>query len=98
MATYNVLRDADGGTRRILAVIELAADGETIRLASDGTLLVGRTAWVSLEGLDATGNADRQVVHLPKSQVLDHSGLLDMLNLYGVPATTTVPDLDSEWR
>lgn len=95
--TYNVLCDHDGGTRRILAVIELSADGETIRMASDGTLLVGRTTWVSLEGLDPTPNADKQVVHLPKENVLDHAGLLNMLNTYGVPATTPVPDLDSEW-
>lgn len=95
--TYEVLRDADGGTRRVLAVIEMSADGETIRIADDGTLLVGRTTWMSLEGLEPTTNADTQVVHLPKDNVLDHPGLLRMLNTFGVPTTTPVPTLDSEW-
>ena len=31
VATYDVLQDADGGVRRILAVIELSADGDTLR-------------------------------------------------------------------
>lgn len=95
--TFNVLQDHDGGTRRILAVIELSADGETIRMADDGTLLVGRTAWMSLEHLDETDNALTQVVRLPKRNVLDHPGLLRMLDTYGVPATTRVPTIDSEW-
>ena len=95
--TYEVLRDADGGVRRILAVLELSDDGETIRVGDDGTLLVGRTTWMSLEGLDPTLNADTQVVHLPKNNVLDHAGLLNMLNTYGIPATTPVPPIDSEW-
>ncbi|MGH6654275.1 MAG: DUF4365 domain-containing protein, partial [Actinocrinis sp.] len=42
--TYNVLRRNDHSTRRILAVIEVAPEGERVRLHDEGTLLVGRGA------------------------------------------------------
>lgn len=94
--TYRVLSRTDERTRRILAVIGLSDDGETIRRLPDGTLLVGQTTWVSLEGAPETGNTSSQVVMLPKSNVLDPDGLRAMLTTHGVPRSSEVPDVD-EW-
>ncbi|GAA4731156.1 hypothetical protein GCM10023350_13090 [Nocardioides endophyticus] len=95
-ATHEVLRQTDHQTRRILAVIGLSEDGETLRLEQDGTLLVGQTSWVSLEGLDATDSTSTQVVYLPKDQVLDPDGFQAMLSTYGVPRSSQVPEVN-EW-
>ena len=46
--TYDSLRRADHTVRRVLVVIGLLADGPRVRLHEDGTLLVGRGAWMSL--------------------------------------------------
>lgn len=96
VTTYDVLRHPRQRTRRILAVIGLSEDGETVRLVPDGTLLVGQTAWVSLEGLPASSNSLSQVVYLPKTNLLDEDGLQRMLTAYGVPQSSSVPDVD-EW-
>jgi hypothetical protein len=55
--TYNVLRRTNHATRRLLAVVGLSADGDRVRLHDDGTLLVGRASWISLEGLGPSDNA-----------------------------------------
>ncbi|MDZ5623336.1 DUF4365 domain-containing protein [Nocardioides sp. HM23] len=94
--TYQVLRRTNERTRRILAVIALSEDGETIRLMPDGTLLVGQTTWGSLEGAPESPNTSSQVVLLPKSNVLDPDGLRTMLTSFGVPRSSEVPDVD-EW-
>lgn len=96
LPTYDVLRHPRQRTRRILAVIGLSEDGETVRLVSDGTLLVGQTSWVSLEDLPASSNSSSQVVLLPKANLLDDDGLTRMLTTYGVPRSSFVPDVD-EW-
>ncbi|MDP9848695.1 DUF4365 domain-containing protein [Streptosporangium lutulentum] len=93
--TYDVLRRDDHSIRRILAVIGVSKDGENVRLHADGTLLVGRGAWVSLEGLPASGNAKTQVVRLPGANTLDSPGLRLMLRTYGVRRSTPVPDVDA---
>lgn len=92
--THDVLRRTNHQTRRILAVIELSADGETLRMEPDGTLLVGRTAWVSLENEVASSNDTQQVVYLPKDNLLDPEGLRVMLTNYGVPRSSQVPEID----
>ncbi|MFD8562048.1 DUF4365 domain-containing protein [Streptosporangium canum] len=93
--TYDVLRRDDHSVRRILAVIGVSKDGENVRLHADGTLLIGRGAWVSLEGLPTSDNAKTQVVRLPACNTLDHSGLRLMLRTYGVRRSTPVPDVDA---
>lgn len=96
LTTYDVLRHPKQATRRILAVVGVSEDGETVRLVSDGTLLVGQTSWVCLEDLPASSNTSSQVVMLPKANRLDEDGLLRMLSVYGIPRSSPVPDVD-EW-
>ncbi|WP_371782693.1 DUF4365 domain-containing protein [Streptosporangium subroseum] len=95
--TYDVLRRNDHAVRRILVVIGVSKDGENVRLHADGTLLVGRGAWVSLEGLPASDNAKTQVVRLPGANTLDPPGLRLMLSTYGVRRSTPVPGVDAWW-
>ena len=92
--TYDVLRREDHAVRRVLAVIGLSADGERVRLREDGTLLVGRGAWVSLEGAPSSTNTTTQVVRLPVTNTLDGPGLERMLSTYGVRRSTPVPEVD----
>jgi Domain of unknown function (DUF4365) len=92
--TYEVLRRQDHSIRRVLAVIGLSGDGENIRLHPDGTLLIGRGAWVSLEGLPASANTTSQVVPLPSANTLDRPGLERMLQAHGVRSSTPVPEGD----
>ncbi len=94
MATYNVLRRQDHSVRRILAVIGLSGDGSRVRLHPDGTLLVGSSGSVSLEGYPASSNVASQVVLLPASNTLDQPGLHRMLTTYGVSRSTPVPEVD----
>ncbi|MEV8630671.1 DUF4365 domain-containing protein [Streptosporangium sp. NPDC051023] len=93
--TYDVLRRADHSIRRVLAVIGLSKDGEHVRLHDDGTLLVGRGSWVSLEGSAASDNSKTQTVNLPAGNTLDGPGLLLMLRTYGIRRSTPVPDVDA---
>lgn len=95
LATYEVLRRNDHSIRRILAVIEVAPDGERVRLHDEGTLLVGRGAWTSLEGAPASTNSTSQVVTLPASNTLDASGLDQMLKTFGVRTSSIVPKFDA---
>jgi hypothetical protein len=92
--TYDALRMTNASTRRVLAVIGLKRDGERVLLRQEGTLLVGRGAWVSLEGLPASKNRISQVVKLPVTNTLDCRGLELMLTTYGVRSSTPVPEID----
>ena len=92
--TYDVLRQVDHSVRRILVVIGLERDGERVRLAPDGTLLLGRGGWVSLEGRPETVNRRTVSVRLPADNTVDPVGLRAMLAEYGVRRSTPVPDLD----
>lgn len=94
--TYEALRHTNYQTRRILAVIGLSEDGDTLDVRDDGTLLVGHSTWVSLEDLGPTTNATTQVVYLPRAHVLDLDGYRAMLTKYGVPRSSQVPEVD-EW-
>jgi hypothetical protein len=94
IATYEVLRREDHAVRRVLAVIGLPPDKERVRLLEDGTLLVGRGAWVSLEGERSSDNTTTQVVRLPVTNTLDGPGLERMLSTYGVRRSTPVPEVD----
>lgn len=75
-------------------VIRLPRVGDRVRLVESGTLLVGRGAWVSLEGLGASTNTTSQAVKLPMSNTLDRPGLERMLKAYGVRSSTPVPQVD----
>ncbi len=97
VATYNVLRREDHSTRLVLVVIEVSEPADRVRLEEAGTLLVGRGAWVSLEGHPATTNAETIRIHLPSSNTLDGPGLRHMLVTYGVRSTTSVPTIDP-WK
>lgn len=97
IATYDVLRREDQSVRRILAVIGLSEDGSRVRLHTDGTILVGHGAWLSLEGYPSSSNTTSQVIRLPASNTLDPSGLDQMLRTYGVRRSTPVPDVD-QWN
>ena len=92
--TYDVLRAMTRTVRRVLAVIWLERDGDRIQLQDDGTLLVGRSAWVSLEDKDATSNTSSVTIRVPLANTIDQPGLLRMLDLYGVPRSSQVPDVD----
>jgi hypothetical protein len=94
LPTYDVLRREDHAVRRILAVIGLLANGPRVRLGDDGTVLMGRGAWISLEGHLASGNSTSQVIRLPIANTLDEAGLQRMLTMYGVTRPTPVPDVD----
>jgi len=94
VATYEVLRRDNHSYRRILAVIKLSDDGEKIRLQEEGTLLVGRGAWVSLEGEPETNNTTTRVVHLPAANTLDQDGMRRMLSTFGVRRSSIVPEVD----
>lgn len=91
IVTYDVLRRQDHVVRRILAVIGLDTAGSRVRLHDDGTLLIGRGAWVSLEGLPQSSNRTKQVVKLPAVNTIDPLGLERMLTEYGVRSTDPVP-------
>jgi hypothetical protein len=67
--------------------------GEKVRLLKSGTLLAGRGAWISLEGLPPTTNSSSQVVRLPVANTIDRQGLERMLAIYGGRASTPVPQL-----
>jgi Domain of unknown function (DUF4365) len=92
--TYDSLRRDDHTVRRVLVVIGLLADGPRVRLHEDGTLLVGRGAWVSLEGYPPTTNTTTQVVRLPEANTLDGNGLYRMLSTYGIRRPLPVPNED----
>jgi hypothetical protein len=94
ISTYDVLRRQDHVVRRILVVIGLEPEEPRVRLVDEGTLLIGRGAWVSLEGLPASPNTTSQVVRLPVTNTIDAQGLTRMLTQYGVRSSTPVPDPD----
>lgn len=93
--TYNVLRRDNESVRRILVVFGLPKKGENVRLLKSGTLMVGRGAWVSLEGHPASTNTASQVVSLPIANTVDRHGLERMLATYGVRSSTPVPDVNA---
>lgn len=93
IATYDVLRTSK---RRILAVIGLSPNGDPIQVGQGGTTLLGHTTWASLEGMPASKNATKQVVHLPRSNRLDLDGYQRMLANYGVPRSSPVPEIN-QW-
>ncbi|MFF0306982.1 DUF4365 domain-containing protein [Streptosporangium sp. NPDC004379] len=93
--TYDVLRRNDHVIRRILAVIGVSKDGENVRLHTDGTLLLGHGAWISLEGFPPSENAKTQAIRLPAAHTLDRGGLRLMLSTYGVRRSTPVPSVDA---
>jgi hypothetical protein len=97
VGTYNVLRRTDHSVRRVLVVIGLSEQAARVRLTDEGILLVGRAAWVSLEGHPPTSNTGTVVVKLPKQNAVDPRGLQRLLELHGVRRSTPVPITDP-WR
>lgn len=93
IATYEVLRQTDHVLRRILVVIGLPPEGDSVRLLPEGTLLAGKGAWVSLEGRPPSPNQSTQTVRLPEANTLDYGGLERMLRTYGVRGSTPAPDV-----
>jgi hypothetical protein len=91
--TYEILRRTDHAVRRILVVFE-TADAELFRVTPDGTLLLGRGFWTSLEGRPSTTNTGTIAVILPSLNTLDGVGLQSMLATCGVRASTIVPEPD----
>ncbi|WP_084262909.1 DUF4365 domain-containing protein [Actinomadura formosensis] len=94
LETYDALRRTDHAVGRVLAVIGVPGEGENVRLQEEGTLLCGRGAWVSLEGMSPSSNRTSQVVHLPAVNTLDRSGLHRMLKTHGIRRSTPVPAID----
>ena len=97
IGTYEVLRQTDHAVRRILVVIGLQPDGDSIRLTPEGTLLAGRGAWVSLEGEPPSCNQATQTVRLPETNTLDQKGLERMLKTHGIRRSMPAPDV-SAWE
>ncbi|MFA1550988.1 DUF4365 domain-containing protein [Actinomadura chokoriensis] len=94
LETYDALRRADHAVGRVLAVIGVSGEGEMVRLHSEGTLLCGRGAWISLEGMDPSRNRTSQAIHLPAANTLDQSGLHRMLKTHGIRRSTPVPSIN----
>ncbi|MCO5968691.1 DUF4365 domain-containing protein [Actinoallomurus soli] len=92
--TYDVLRRRDHAVGRVLVVIGVPEEGEHVRLHSEGTLLCGRGAWVSLEGMEPSVNKTSQAIHLPVENTLDQAGLHRMLKTHGIRRSTPVPAID----
>jgi hypothetical protein len=95
--TYEVLSRTDHSVPRVLVVIGLSGQSAKVRLTDEGILLVGRAAWVSLEGHPPTSNRETVVVKLPKQNAVDPPGLQKLVELYGVRRSTPVPVIDP-WR
>lgn len=93
VATYEALRNPNRTVRRVLMVVGLERDGDRVRLTANGTLLVGRAAWVSLEGLPATGNVTTVRVSVPLANTVDCPGLMRLLELHGIPRSTRVAEV-----
>ncbi|GAA4223814.1 hypothetical protein GCM10022254_01860 [Actinomadura meridiana] len=94
LETYDALRRTDHAVGRVLAVIGVPEEGENVRLHSEGTLLCGRGAWVSLEGMKPSKNMTSQTVHLPTENTLDRAGLSRMLKTHGTRRSTPVPPVN----
>lgn len=92
--TYRELSRGDSRIRRVLAVIWLSDPAEKVRVDEQGTTLVGRGLWTSLEEAPPTRNTESVVVKLSVKNTLDAEGLRRMLETYGVGRTTEVPDVD----
>jgi len=86
--TYDRLRRGRSVPRRLLAVFKVSDPTDRIRLTDEGTLLVGRGAWISLEGYPASNNTDTQRIKLPLVNGVDAEGLVTMLKSYGTPEST----------
>ncbi len=91
--TYNVLRRSNCSYRRILVVIGLSDQDGRFRVHGIGTTLLGRGAWVSLEGMPNTTNSSKLRVKLPAVNALDADGLRTMLRTFGVRNSTPVPSI-----
>ncbi|TDE26842.1 DUF4365 domain-containing protein [Actinomadura sp. 6K520] len=94
LETYDALRRTDHAVGRVLAVIGVSEEGENVRLHSEGTLLCGRGAWVSLEGIEPSRNRTSQAIRLPATNTLDQPGLHRMLKAHGTRRSTPVPRID----
>ena len=91
--TYNALRQRRT-VKRVLMVVVLPREADRVRIEPEGTLLVGLSAWVSLEGEPETRNVATITVRVPLANRVDPSGLVDMLTRYGTPSSTRVPSVD----
>ena len=94
VATYDRLRRGRSVPRRLLAVFKVSDPTDRVRLTDEGTLLVGRGAWVSLEGWPTSPNTTTQRVKLPLANQVDADGLARMLKAYGTPVSTPVGPVD----
>jgi hypothetical protein len=90
--TYEFLRKTDHFIPRVLVVFGLSPGGERFRLEDEGTLLIGRGLWVSLEGMGPTANTSTIAVKLPLGNQVDEPGLLRMLEERGAKRSTVVPE------
>jgi hypothetical protein len=97
VVTYDVLRRDDHSVRRVLVVFGLPVGTPRVRLQDDGTLLLGRGVWTSLEGRPATTNRNSTVIELPLANTIDEEGLRAMLSAFGTRRSTIVPALN-EWE
>lgn len=88
---YNALTQPLG-IKRLLVVVWLASDGDRVRIADDGTLLVGHSAWISLEG-EAQVTQSTKTVRVPLSKTVDPTGLRRMLTEYGRQRSTEVAEV-----
>jgi hypothetical protein len=94
LETYDALRRTDHAVGRVLAVIGITGEGENVRLHSEGTLLCGQGAWISLEGVDPSKNKTSQAIHLPAANTLDRPGLHRLLKMHGIRRSTPVPSIN----
>ncbi|MFB4306570.1 DUF4365 domain-containing protein [Actinomadura sp. GTD37] len=94
LETYDALRRTDHAVGRVLAVIGVPGEGENVRLHGEGTLLCGRGAWISLEGMAPSKNTTSQAIRLPAANTLDRPGLHRMLKTHGIRRSTPVPSIN----
>ena len=88
---YNVLVAMDHVVRRILVVFD-TSQADLYRVTYEGTLLLGKGLWVSLEGLPESANTNTVAVTLPASNTLDRASLERMITTYGIRMTTNTAE------
>lgn len=93
--TYDALRNKNRTVRRVLAVIWVTKNGGHVARQKDGTLLVGHAAWVSLEELPETTNKTSVMIKVPIANTFDHDGLRRLLEEFGIPRSTPVPEINA---
>jgi hypothetical protein len=92
--TYDFLRDSNHVVKRVLVVVWLDEADRWMEVATEASTLLGRGAWVDLEGAPDSENTTSVSVHLPVVNTLDCAGLRQLMTTCGVRQSSKVPETD----